>query len=131
MSEVEIWIAGVCPGGKGYGGWGAILKYGVRSRVIDGHAAETTAEMMRAMAITAALSELKRPCAVTIYSERTWHPPDADGFSITWSPPPTKRAHPNVKAVQRVAHQAAGRAAPKHKGRQITQWDRAIYQMQK
>ena len=69
MRHVEIFTDGACKGNPGKGGWGAILKYGDRIKEISGGERETTNNRMELTAAIRALSMLKEPCEVTLYSD--------------------------------------------------------------
>ena len=71
--EVRIWTDGACSGNPGPGGWGAILEYRgadrVHRRELSGGEASTTNNRMELSGAIAALSLLKEPCDVTLYSD--------------------------------------------------------------
>ena len=69
MTEVDIYTDGACSGNPGPGGWAAILKKGETEKEISGAEAMTTNSRMELTAAIKALEELKRPCAVTLYSD--------------------------------------------------------------
>ncbi|MGM9618726.1 MAG: ribonuclease HI [Oscillospiraceae bacterium] len=69
MKEVTIFTDGACSGNPGPGGWGAILRYGGAEKELSGGEQETTNNRMELTAVIAALSALKEPCAVTLYSD--------------------------------------------------------------
>ena len=69
MTEVDIYTDGACSGNPGPGGWAAILKKGEIEKEISGAEAMTTNNRMELTAAIKALEELKRPCAVTLYSD--------------------------------------------------------------
>ena len=69
MKEVSIYTDGACSGNPGSGGWGAILLYGNHKKEISGGEAATTNNRMELMAVIAALSLLKEPCRVQLYSD--------------------------------------------------------------
>ena len=66
---VTIYTDGACSGNPGPGGWGAILMYGAHKRELSGGAASTTNNRMELTAVIEALSALKEPCAVELYSD--------------------------------------------------------------
>ena len=72
MKEVIIYTDGACSGNPGPGGWGAILMYRDKALEISGYAAETTNNRMEMMAAIQALSRLKEPCAVKLYSDSAY-----------------------------------------------------------
>ena len=69
MKEVTIWTDGACSGNPGPGGWGAILDYRGQRREISGGEKHTTHNRIELTAAIRALSLLKEPCRVTLYSD--------------------------------------------------------------
>lgn len=69
MKNVEIFTDGACSGNPGPGGWGAILRYKENEKELSGGAADTTNNRMEITAALQALTALKEPCNVTLYSD--------------------------------------------------------------
>ena len=69
MKTVIIYTDGACSGNPGPGGWGAILEWRGQEKEISGGAASTTNNRMELTAVIEALSLLKEPCAVELYSD--------------------------------------------------------------
>lgn len=69
MKDVEIFTDGACRGNPGPGGWGAVLRYKGKEKEISGGEAHTTNNRMELTAVIEALSMLKEPCNVTLYSD--------------------------------------------------------------
>ena len=69
MKEVEIFTDGACKGNPGPGGWGSILRYKGTEKEISGGEANTTNNKMELTAVIEALTMLKEPCKVTLYSD--------------------------------------------------------------
>ncbi len=69
QKKVSIFTDGACSGNPGPGGWGAILRYGTVERELSGGEKETTNNRMELTAVIQALSALKEPCDVTLYSD--------------------------------------------------------------
>lgn len=69
MKDVEIFTDGACSGNPGPGGWGAILRYKGNEKELSGGAADTTNNRMEITAALQALTALKEPCNVTLYSD--------------------------------------------------------------
>lgn len=69
MQTVEIYTDGACSGNPGPGGWGAILRYHQKEKLLSGAEANTTNNRMELTAAIHALLELKRPCQVALYSD--------------------------------------------------------------
>jgi ribonuclease HI len=66
---VEIFADGACSGNPGPGGYGAILKFGGKTREISGCHLNTTNNRMEMMAVVQALRQLKRPCKIRIVTD--------------------------------------------------------------
>ncbi|MBX3680710.1 ribonuclease HI [Cognatazoarcus halotolerans] len=72
MSEqqsVDIYTDGACSGNPGPGGWGAILRSGGQEKEIWGGEPSTTNNRMEMMAVIKALSLLKRPVRVRVFTD--------------------------------------------------------------
>ena len=69
MSEVQAFTDGACLGNPGPGGWAALLRAGVRERLLAGGELATTNNRMELMAAIAALEALKHPCRVTLTTD--------------------------------------------------------------
>lgn len=69
MKQVTIYTDGACSGNPGPGGWGAVLLYGKHKKEISGGEASTTNNRMELTAVISALSLLKEPCQVELYSD--------------------------------------------------------------
>lgn len=82
MKQVEVYTDGACSGNPGPGGWGAILRYQNIERAISGGEAETTNNRMELTAVIEALSMLKEPCQVELWSDSKYV---IDGLSKGWA----------------------------------------------
>jgi ribonuclease HI len=69
VSMVEIFTDGACSGNPGPGGWAAILRAGAHEKEIFGGERLTTNNRMELMAAIKALEALKKPSAVTLYTD--------------------------------------------------------------
>ncbi|MGN1480092.1 MAG: ribonuclease HI [Acutalibacteraceae bacterium] len=69
MKHVDIYTDGACSGNPGPGGWGAILRYNGAEKELSGSQKETTNNRMELTAVISALSALKEPCEVTVYTD--------------------------------------------------------------
>ncbi|MGM9562544.1 MAG: ribonuclease HI [Faecousia sp.] len=69
MKQVTIYTDGACSGNPGPGGWGAILEWNGREKELSGGEAETTNNRMELSGVIFALSALKEPCAVDLYTD--------------------------------------------------------------
>lgn len=69
MKIIDIYTDGACSGNPGEGGYGVVLLYnGVRKEVSKGFKL-TTNNRMELMAVVDALTLLKEPCKVNLYSD--------------------------------------------------------------
>ena len=82
MKKVEIYTDGACSGNPGPGGWGAILRYNGIEKELSGGEAATTNNRMELSAVIAALSALKEPCEVELYSDSKYV---IDALSKGWA----------------------------------------------
>ncbi len=69
MKEVNLYTDGACSGNPGPGGWGAILRFGDKEKVLSGGEKETTNNRMELTAAIRGLEALKEPCVVNLYSD--------------------------------------------------------------
>ena len=81
MKNVLIYTDGACSGNPGPGGWGAILKYGEVEKELSGGEELTTNNRMELTAAIKALSALKEPCIVDLYSDSKYL---IDSFDKGW-----------------------------------------------
>ena len=66
---VEIHTDGACSGNPGPGGWGAVLTWQGKERVLSGAEPLTTNNRMELTAAIAALESLKRPMRVVLWTD--------------------------------------------------------------
>ena len=70
MAEpVIIYTDGACKGNPGPGGWGALLRRGAVEKELFGGEALTTNNRMELTAVIEALTALKQPCEVALYTD--------------------------------------------------------------
>ncbi|QAY67093.1 ribonuclease HI [Paenibacillus protaetiae] len=72
MKEVTIYTDGACSGNPGPGGYGAVLFYGQHKKEISGGEKHTTNNRMEILAVIEALSLLKEPCNIKVYSDSAY-----------------------------------------------------------
>ena len=82
MKQVTIYTDGACSGNPGPGGWGAILEYRGASKELSGGAEETTNNKMELTAVIEALSALREPCEVTVFTDSRYV---VDGIEKGWA----------------------------------------------
>ena len=69
MKQVTIYTDGACSGNPGPGGWGAILEWNGVDKELSGGEAQTTNNRMELTGVIRALSALKEPCEVDLYTD--------------------------------------------------------------
>jgi len=67
--KIVIYTDGACSGNPGPGGWGAILQWNSQYKEILGYELQTTNNRMEMTAAIEALSILKKPSCVIIYTD--------------------------------------------------------------
>lgn len=81
MDTVKMFTDGACSGNPGPGGYGCILRFGIREKEISGGAIETTNNRMELTAVIEGLSALKKPCKVIITTDSKYV---ADSVTNGW-----------------------------------------------
>ena len=66
---MQVFTDGSCLGNPGPGGWAAILRYNQTEKELGGGFALTTNNRMELLAAIQALSALKQPCTVDLYTD--------------------------------------------------------------
>ncbi|GAB4537866.1 MAG: ribonuclease HI [Parvularculaceae bacterium] len=84
MNQVTLYTDGACSGNPGPGGWGAVLEWNGRRKELSGGEAETTNNRMELYAAIAGLEALKRPCAVTLYTDSKYLRDGVTGWLAKW-----------------------------------------------
>ena len=74
MKQVTIYTDGACSGNPGPGGWGAILEWNGVEKELSGGEAQTTNNRMELTGVIRALSALKEPCEVDLYTDSSARP---------------------------------------------------------
>lgn len=81
MKKVIIYTDGACSHNPGDGGWGCVLMYGKHIKELSGFVADTTNNRMEIQAAIRALSELKEPCDVELYTDSAYL---CNAFQLGW-----------------------------------------------
>jgi ribonuclease HI len=68
-NKVYIFTDGACRGNPGPGGWGALLRYDDKEKLIYGAEANTTNNRMELLAAIKALRALKRSCDIELTTD--------------------------------------------------------------
>lgn len=82
--SVEAFTDGACLGNPGPGGWAALLRFRGSERELTGGEAATTNNRMELTAAIMAISALKRPCRVTLFSDSRYVVDGATGWMRQW-----------------------------------------------
>ncbi|MBR0464013.1 MAG: ribonuclease HI [Clostridia bacterium] len=72
LKKITVYTDGACSGNPGPGGWGAVLIYKDQRRELSGFEMETTSNRMEITAAIRALSALKMPCEVDLYTDSAY-----------------------------------------------------------
>jgi ribonuclease HI len=72
VSSVEAFTDGACRGNPGPGGWGVVLRAGGRVKELSGGDPATTNNRMELRAAIEALTALKKPCRVDLYTDSVY-----------------------------------------------------------
>ena len=82
MKTVTLYTDGACSGNPGPGGWGAILEFNGVEKELSGGESNTTNNRMELTAVIQALSLLKEPCIVDLWSDSKYV---IDGLEKGWA----------------------------------------------
>ncbi len=96
---VVIYTDGGCEPNPGVGGWGAVLLYGGHLKEISGGAPETTNNRMELTAAIEALSALKRPCRIQLYTDSEYVKRGITEWIVSWKKKHWTRREGPVKNV--------------------------------
>lgn len=72
MKKITLFSDGSALGNPGPGGFGAILRYGDKERIVCGGEAHTTNNRMELLGVIEGLRALKEPCDVTVISDSSY-----------------------------------------------------------
>lgn len=84
MKKVVIYTDGACSGNPGPGGWGAVLSFNGAVRELSGGEAATTNNRMELVAAIKALTALKEPCVVDLYTDSSYVKDGIGGWIKGW-----------------------------------------------
>jgi ribonuclease HI len=82
--RVLVYTDGACRGNPGPGGWGVILRRGGHERELWGGERDTTNNRMELTAAIRALAALKRPVAVTVFTDSQYVLKGISEWIIGW-----------------------------------------------
>jgi ribonuclease HI len=72
VKSVEAFTDGACRGNPGPGGWGVVLRAGERTKELSGGEPHTTNNRMELKAAIEALTALRQPCRVALFTDSTY-----------------------------------------------------------
>ena len=72
MKKIILYTDGACSGNPGLGGWGAILFYNGKEKILSGGEQNTTNNLMELTAVIKGLQALKEICDVEVYSDSAY-----------------------------------------------------------
>jgi len=73
MPKVDLWGDGsTYPANPGRRGWGTILVFNSRTRVLSGYLPKATNNQMEVLAVIGGLEKLALPCQVTVYTDSAY-----------------------------------------------------------
>ncbi|MDD2267726.1 ribonuclease HI [Sulfuricurvum sp.] len=72
MKKITLFSDGSALGNPGPGGYGAILRYGDKERIVRGGEEHTTNNRMELLGVIEGLRAIKEPCDVTIISDSSY-----------------------------------------------------------
>lgn len=114
MKNVTIYTDGACSGNPGPGGWGAILKYKETVREMSGGEGATTNNRMELTGVISALSALKEPCEIDLYTDSQYIVKAInEGWLRGWKAKGWKRKDGELKNIE--LWQELDRLLAKHK----------------
>lgn len=82
--SIELFTDGACSGNPGPGGWGAILRVGDHEKELSGGEPATTNNRMELMAVIEGLNALKKPSAVTVFTDSRYVMDGAMSWLANW-----------------------------------------------
>lgn len=102
MKRVKIHTDGACEGNPGPGGWAAVLEYGAVRKEISGAVPATTNNRMEMEAALQALTCLKQPCEVDLFTDSEYLRQGITQWIHSWKARGWKKAIRNKDLWQRL-----------------------------
>ena len=72
MKKITLFSDGSALGNPGPGGWGTILRFGDKEKIMSGSEVHTTNNRMELLAVIEGLKALKEPCNVDVVSDSSY-----------------------------------------------------------
>jgi len=92
MKEVMIFTDGACRGNPGPGGWGVLLRYGDKEKVLFGYEDNTTNNRMELLAAIKALAQIKEACKIQLYTDSQYVQKGISVWMVDWKKRHWKKA---------------------------------------
>lgn len=84
MKQITLYSDGSALGNPGPGGFGTILRYKDKEKIISGGEEHTTNNRMELLGVIEGLRALKEPCEVTIVSDSTYVVKGINEWLVNW-----------------------------------------------
>jgi len=84
MNKVEIYADGACKGNPGSGGWGALVITDGKTQEFFGGEAITTNNRMELKSVIEALSTLRSPCKVIVFTDSQYVQKGISQWIYSW-----------------------------------------------
>ncbi len=84
MKKITLFSDGSALGNPGPGGYGTILRYGDKERIISGSQMHTTNNRMELLAVIEGLRVLKEPCEVDVISDSSYVVKGINEWLVGW-----------------------------------------------
>lgn len=123
---IIIYCDGACSGNPGPGGWGAVLLWREHKKEISGFEGHTTNNRMELMAAIMALSEIKKPLKVELYTDSKYLRDGITTWIKSWQRTQWKQGKvKNCDLWQRLLEVSAGKDISWHwvKGHSGNYWN--------
>ena len=84
MKKVTLFSDGSALGNPGPGGYGTILRFGDKEKIISGSEKHTTNNRMELLAVVEGLRALKEPCEVDVVSDSSYVTKGINEWLVGW-----------------------------------------------
>tara|TARA_R110002096_G_scaffold177415_1_gene353921 strand:- start:291 stop:734 length:444 start_codon:yes stop_codon:yes gene_type:complete len=84
QDKVIMYTDGACRGNPGVGGWGAVLNYQQKRKMLNGYAADTTNNRMELTAVIEGLRALSRGCEVELNTDSKYVLQGINEWIVNW-----------------------------------------------
>ena len=84
MKKITLFSDGSALGNPGPGGYGTILRFGDKEKIISGSEEHTTNNRMELLAVIEGLRALKEPCEVDVVSDSSYVTKGINEWLVNW-----------------------------------------------